>query len=111
MYIADSYDHRIRKVTASTGIISTVAGTGVSSYSGDGGAATAATMNLPEGIAVDSAGNKRTYTIPTSNPAYCISLQITYTSLITIIALSARSQLVGRTHPGNARFLFPFLLK
>ena len=43
---------------ASTGIISTIAGTGVSSYSGDGGLATSATMNYPYGVAVDAAGKQ-----------------------------------------------------
>jgi len=57
LYIADTFNHRIRKVTASTGIITTVAGTGVPGYSGDGGAATNAELWVPTGIAVDSAGN------------------------------------------------------
>ena len=54
VYIGDQYNHRIRKV--STGIISTIAGTGASSYSGDNGAATAATLNAPSGVAVDASG-------------------------------------------------------
>ncbi len=37
-------------------IITTLAGTGTSSYSGDNGAATSATLNLPYGVAVDAAG-------------------------------------------------------
>ena len=56
MYIADYSNHRIRKVTVSTGFISTVAGTGTASFSGDGGAATSATLNSPYGIALDSSG-------------------------------------------------------
>ena len=56
MYIADWLNHRIRKVTVSTGIISTIAGTGTSSYSGDNGAATSATLNYPFGVAVDASG-------------------------------------------------------
>ena len=56
MYIADLYNHRIRKVTVSTGIISTIAGTGSISYSGDNGAATSATLNSPVGGAVDASG-------------------------------------------------------
>ena len=56
VYIADRNNHRIRKVMVSTGIISTIAGTGVSSYSGDGGAATSAELNVPQGVAVDSSG-------------------------------------------------------
>ena len=57
-------------VTASSGIISTIAGTGAVGYSGDGGAATAAEMNLPEGIVVDSSGNRLTSMIPVSTSIY-----------------------------------------
>ena len=57
MYVADSNNYRIRKVTVSTGIITTAAGTGTASYSGDGGAATSAALNYPYGVAVDASGN------------------------------------------------------
>ena len=56
VYIADSWNHRIRKVTVSTGIITTIAGTGTASYSGDNGAATSATLQYPWGVAVDASG-------------------------------------------------------
>ncbi len=56
LYIADNNNQRIRKVTVSTGIITTFAGTGSGSYSGDGGAATSATLCNPRGVALDSAG-------------------------------------------------------
>jgi sugar lactone lactonase YvrE len=56
LYIADSQNHRIRKVTTS-GIVSTVAGTGTAGYDGDGAAATAANLNNPVGVAVDGMGN------------------------------------------------------
>ena len=56
MYIADQWNHRIRKVTVSTGIISTIAGTGTTSYSGDNGAATSATLYNPRGVALDASG-------------------------------------------------------
>jgi hypothetical protein len=57
IYIGDSDNNRIRKVTVSTGIISTVAGDGAAGYSGNGGKATSAELNAPGGVAVDSAGN------------------------------------------------------
>ena len=57
LYIADKDNHRIRKVDAVTGIISTVAGTGMAGGSGDGGAATAAQLNQPLYVAADEAGN------------------------------------------------------
>ena len=56
VYIADHSNNRIRKVTVSTGIITTIAGTGTSSYSGDNGAATSATLNYPRGVALDASG-------------------------------------------------------
>ena len=57
IYIADYNNQRIRKVTVSTGIISTIAGTGTSSYSGDNGAATSATLKYPYGVGLDTASN------------------------------------------------------
>ena len=56
VYIADTYNHRIRKVTVSSGKITTIAGTGTSSYSGDNGAATSATLYYPYGVALDASG-------------------------------------------------------
>ena len=50
VYIADQGNQRVRKVTISTGIITTIAGTGSSGYSGDDGQATAATFNNPFGV-------------------------------------------------------------
>ena len=56
VYIVDAYNHRIRKVTVSTGIITTIAGTGTVGYSGDNGAATSATLFYPVGVALDASG-------------------------------------------------------
>ena len=55
LYIADWYGNRIRKISG--GKISTIAGTGVSGYAGDGGVAINAMLYLPQGVAVDSIGN------------------------------------------------------
>jgi sugar lactone lactonase YvrE len=57
LFIADSFNHEIRKVTASTGVITTVAGNGVNGYGGDGGPATKANLWDPMGVAVDHGGN------------------------------------------------------
>ncbi len=66
VYIADYYNRRIRKVTVSTGIITTIAGTGTASYSGDNGPATSAALYEPAGVAIDSAGR------------FCLRLVITF---------------------------------
>ena len=56
VYVADTYNNRVRKVDAA-GIITTVAGTGSAGYSGDAGPAANAQLNLPHGVALDAAGN------------------------------------------------------
>ena len=56
LYIADKSNNRIRKVDT-FGIITTIAGTGAAAYDGDCGAATAAAINNPRGVAVDTLGN------------------------------------------------------
>jgi len=56
LYIADQLNNRIRKLT-SDGVITTVAGTGTASFTGDGSSATSAAVNHPCGLVVDSAGN------------------------------------------------------
>ncbi|GLZ00202.1 NHL repeat-containing protein [Actinoplanes sp. NBRC 103695] len=57
MYIADSLNHRVRAVSLTTGVISTVTGIGTNASTGDGAAATAAAVMGPTGIAVDPSGN------------------------------------------------------
>jgi hypothetical protein len=56
-FIADSNNHRVRRVDMATGVIATVAGNGASGFSGDGDSATVASLNLPGGVAVDTQGN------------------------------------------------------
>ncbi len=56
VYIADTFNHRVRKVDRN-GTISTVAGNGVRGFSGDGGLATNAALSSPRGLAVDATGN------------------------------------------------------
>jgi uncharacterized protein (TIGR03437 family) len=56
LYLSDTDHHRVRKVTPA-GVITTVAGTGESGYSGDGGPANQAQLNAPYGLAADGAGN------------------------------------------------------
>lgn len=56
LYIADQNNHRVRKIIAATGIITTIAGT-TPGFSGDNGLATAAQLSFPTGLAFDSAGD------------------------------------------------------
>jgi sugar lactone lactonase YvrE len=57
LYIADTMNHRVRKVDAASGVIATIAGTGQHRCSGDGGPATTAALNEPAALAVDDRGN------------------------------------------------------
>ena len=57
LFIADSTNNVVREVNLTTGLISTLAGNGTSGYTGNGGPATAAELNKPRGVALDSMGN------------------------------------------------------
>ena len=57
LFIADSFNHRIRRLDAGTGLITTVAGTGASGFNGDNILATNASLFFPFGVALDTAGN------------------------------------------------------
>lgn len=56
VYIVDTGNIRIRKVTSSTGIITTIAGDGTNGYSGDNSQATSAMLGYPNGVALDLSG-------------------------------------------------------
>lgn len=88
IYIAESGQNRIRLVTKSTGIISTVAGTGISGYTGDGGLAVKATLRFATGIALD----------PASGDLYIAD------SGNNCIRVVKRSTLYISTIAGNGRF-------
>ncbi len=57
IYIGDRNNQRVRKVTVSTGIITTIAGNGTAGYNSDGIQATAAELDYPQGVYIDKAGN------------------------------------------------------
>ena len=57
LFIANTLGYAILEVNASTGAITTVAGNGTLGYTGDGGPATSAELNAPQGVAVDALGN------------------------------------------------------
>ena len=57
LYIAEQLNNRIRKVTVSTGLISTIAGNGTAGFSGDGGLAVTAVVYNPASVCFDRSGN------------------------------------------------------
>jgi Bacterial Ig-like domain (group 3) len=56
LYFSDTKNQRVRRIQATTGIISTIAGKGTAGYNGDGAAATSAELSSPTGVAADSQG-------------------------------------------------------
>lgn len=82
LYFSDTFNHRVRKVDAKTGIITTVAGNGQKGFAGDGGKATEACLNEPYGVKVDSEGNL--YIVDRLN--YCIRKVDAKTGIITTVA-------------------------
>lgn len=91
VYIADAANHRIRKITAATGVMSTIAGNGTPAYSGDGAAATAASLYAPIGVAVDAAAN--VYIVDNGN--HCIRKVNALTGIITTVAGSGVAGFAG----------------
>jgi len=91
IYIADYLNYRIRKVTASTGIISTFAGDGIGGYSGDNGPATSAEIDCAEGVRADSAFN--VYIADTCNDR--IRIVAAYTGIITTLAGNGKAGYAG----------------
>ncbi len=98
VFIADTYDNRIRELNHNTGVLTTIAGSSASSYSGDGGPAGSATFNLaaagepttPQGIAVDSAGNVYVSDRFNSRVREISGLQVTVTG--PLVAVTGASQ-------------------
>lgn len=104
IYVADYMDNRIRKI-ALDGTISTVAGTGVAGYAGDGGSATAAQLFSPTGVAADSAGN-----LYIADYGNSVVRRVNATGLITTIAGTPDSYLpaTGDGGPATAAQLDPW---
>ncbi len=102
MYIADYNNNRIRKVTISTGIIATYAGTGTGSYSGENGPATAAALQNPVGVALDSANN--VYIADTLNQR--IRKVTVSTGIITTLAGTGSTAYSGDNGPATSAALY-----
>ena len=67
IYVADTFNHRIRRIDGERGVITTVAGTGVAAFAGDGKAATGGALHRPWGVAVDEADPPNLYIADTGN--------------------------------------------
>ncbi len=103
LYIADRDNHRIRKVDADTGFISTVAGNGTTGFSGDGAAADAAQLRSPSDVAVDGDGNL--YIADTSN--HRIRKVDADTDFISTVAGNSSNSRRGCTGDGGAATAAP----
>ncbi len=102
VYLVDTGNHRVRRIDTA-GRISTIAGTGTAGYSGDGGAATAARLNTPHGIAVDTAGN--VYIADSPNQRI---RKVDTTGRITTVAGNGSSGYNGDSLPAtSARLNYP----
>ncbi len=96
LYLADTHNRRIRKISAS-GIISTVVGNGVNDFTGDGGQAINASLGNPQGVAVDSQGNL--YIADTGNNRI---RKVSSTGIITTIAGNGAMGFAGNGVPATA---------
>jgi sugar lactone lactonase YvrE len=103
IYVADQMNNAIRKITTS-GITSTIAGTGVSGYSGDGGPATLAKLNQPTNVTVDRSGN-----LYISDEFNNVVRKINYLGIISTIAGNTTPAYSGDGSPAtNAALWYPY---
>jgi sugar lactone lactonase YvrE len=101
LYIADTANHRIRKVAVGSGNISTVAGTGTAGYSGDNGPASAAELHSPAGIALDSAGN-----LYVADQGNGVIRKVTASGTITTVAGNNETGFSGDNGPATNATLY-----
>jgi sugar lactone lactonase YvrE len=93
LYVADSGNGRIRVVTPD-GTITTVAGNGQQGYSGDGGPATGAELNYPDGLTVDAAGN--IYIADQANFAVRVLVPVNTLPVLTVTKTHRGTPTVGQ---------------
>ncbi len=101
LYLADTGNHRIRKISATTGVITTIAGTGTQGFSGDTGPATSANIDSPSGLALDASNNL--YLADTHN--HRIRRIDAITGVITTIAGTGTSSFTGDSIAANTATL------
>jgi len=96
LLIADRENHRIRRIDAASGIISTVAGNGAPGFCGDGGPATSACLNFPSAIAINADGNL----FIADTPNHRVRQVDAQTGIITTVAGNGRPGFCGDGGPG-----------
>jgi len=101
LYICDALAYRVRRVDAASGVITTVAGNGKADNTGDGGLATAATLNTPTGIAFDIHGNL----LIADSDNHVIRSVSPSTGIITTIAGKYKSGSTGNGGQATAAYL------
>lgn len=100
LFVADTSNHRIRRVTGN-GIITTIAGSGTSRYSGDGDQARNAQLSQPQGVVVDNAG-----TLYIADPANHCVRRVTAAGIITTVAGDGVAGFQGDGGPATGARLF-----
>jgi sugar lactone lactonase YvrE len=100
LYIADTLNNRVRRVSAD-GIITSIAGNGQASFSGDGGPAASAALNSPNALTVDAAGNL--YVADTGNNRV---RKVSSTAIITTVAGNGTQGSLGDLGPATSAQLF-----
>jgi DNA-binding beta-propeller fold protein YncE len=97
LYIADAFNHCIRRVDLKTAVITTVAGTGKKGYTGDGGPAVKATFNEPYAVVADANGDL--YVVDRLNA--CVRKVDGKTGVVTTAAGTGKPGYSGDGGPGN----------
>lgn len=104
LYIADAFNHRVRKVNASDGTIQTIAGIGNPGFSGNGTSALTAALNLPWGVALDA--QKNVYIADYANGR--VRKVTVATGIITTIAGTGVANITGNGGQAtSAAILYP----
>jgi NHL repeat len=96
LYVAEAMNHCVRRIDLHTGVITTVAGNGAPGYSGDGGAATRASLNQPYALQIDTAGD--IYIVDRLNAA--VRKVTAATGIITTVAGTGTPGYSGDGGPG-----------
>jgi len=101
LYFTDAGNNVIRKVTAATGVVTTIAGNSIAGYSGDNGPATSAELASPTGLAIDAAGNL--YVCDTTN---AVVREIATNGMITTIAGNGTAGDAGDGGPATSAEMY-----